>query len=187
MKKILALSAIVLATAASAQSVAIKYDGQKVNDVTANNHEVMVGYVSDKTAGFGYEAFAVSDSGRGQGSNTQATGFEVAGTYQLPSVAKIIPVARLGYGQKAVDGGSNVSYWTVGLDGRVPTGTPTTFLVGFKHRIGVNTGDLFRSNQISAGAEYALSKRWTIEGRLAHTNGDGYVANGITGGLSYAF
>ena len=187
MKKILALSAIVLASAASAQSLAIKYDGQKQNDTTVNSHEVMVGYVSDKTAGFGYEAFVVSDSTRGGNSNVQATGYELAGTYQLPSVYGVIPVARLGYGQKSVEAGNSVAYWTVGADGRIPTDGKTTYVVGYEHRIGVNTGDLFRSNQVSAGAEYAISKRWTVEGRLAHTNADGYVANGITGGISYTF
>lgn len=187
MKKILALSAIVLASAVSAQTLSVKYDGQKYNDVTTNTHEVKVGLISDKTEGFGIEGYLVSDSTRGGASNAQATGFEVATTYQLSTVYGVTPVARLGYGQKQAEKAQlDVSYWTVGVDGRLPAGN-ITYLVGFNHRTGVNAGDGFRSNQVSVGAEFSLTKRMSIETRLAHTNAEGFVANGIQAGINYAF
>ena len=189
MKKIVLATIIAMsAVAASAQVTAVaSYEGNVVANSAVSTQEVLAGVNVGLGNGFAVQGLGVGDYTRGGVAPVTGTGWLIGGSKSFGTIYGVTPTVGLGYGHSRADDGSALNFYQATVDGRYGLAQGTNLVVGYRFRQGENVADGFRSNRVSVGVEKQLSKAITAGVQAQHTQGEGYVANGVGASVAYTF
>ena len=195
MKKIIAslsLSLAAITSFAAGPVVGLTYDYNRANTNAQGFNSYHQGQFNiSQDIGFGsVDGALILQRDRGA-STDSAHGFEVGYSNGL-SFGQVGLKGRVAYGRlNGVDpnGGGfvgNQNYLSLGAEAAMPVTTSINGFVGYEHQKGFNT-DTPAQNRFTGGVDYALNKQIAFRLGYAHTRQAGFVYNGVTTGVSYAF
>lgn len=197
MKKIIATISLSLAafiSFAAGPTIGLSYDHDRANgNVTdfRSVHEGKLSVTQDLSAGSGSIDGGLLLSRRRGSFIDNANGFEF-GYSNGTSFDQVGLKGRIGYGRmNSIDpnGGGftgNQQYVSLGAEAAMPISLTSNGFVGYRHRNGLNS-DTPIQNRYTVGVDFAVSNNIAVRVGYAHTRQAGFIYNGLTTGISYAF
>lgn len=171
MKKILAISALLVSGSVFAASGTLEYqsiDGKTTTPTDQNNYSLTVKESINKN--FVGDLGISQTSNRTAGSDTLASTRTEAGLTGSSSLLGVAPYVRTALGQKFTSS-TNFTYYSVEPGVSVPVG-PLTAKVGYRFRNAVDTSNNDTTRTWRAGLSYDLTAKDTIGVRYDKMRGD---------------
>jgi hypothetical protein len=168
MKKLIAITALVAATSAMADSVTAEYQAVDVKG-GAEQNLFLLGYKRDITKTFAADV-SMSNTVT-EGTNTVGARYEagVTGTYDLVGPVKFYTRAALG---EKTASGSQFTYYVIEPGVQVPLTGSLTAKLGWRYRSAVDSANGDQTHTTRVGVAYALSKTDSIGVRYDRMRGD---------------
>lgn len=171
MKKILAITALLVSGSVFAASGTIEYqsiDGKTTTPTDQNSYSLTIKESINKN--FVGDLGISQTSNRTSGSDTLASTRTEAGLTGSTSMFGVTPYTRLAVGQK-FSSSNNFTYYSVEPGVAVPVG-PLTAKVGYRFRNAVDTSNNDTTRTWRAGLSYDLTSKDTIGVRYDKMRGD---------------
>lgn len=170
MKKILAITAMLFATAAFAGSVTI--EGAKLNTIGGND-QMNSNFTLSESINNTFSVHTQLSSSQTDNTNAVSTRLEVGGTATVPLYGPVSGYTKVAVGQKYSTSGQ-FTYYSIEPGVTVPLSPSLTAKVGYRFRTAAENANVNKdtTDTVRVGVTYAIDKVRAVGARFDRTTGD---------------